>query len=89
MLVDLEKAARLMVSRHLNAVWKELFQLWYTTPFIPMCISALFAFVLFGNISNPNRGDFRDFYTGYACQRIVPRYSQRGFGAASVIERKR
>jgi hypothetical protein len=57
MLVDLEKAARLMVSRHLNAVWKELFQLqrWYKTPFIRMCITALFAFVIFGNISFHNR----------------------------------
>jgi hypothetical protein len=55
-ILDLEKAARLMVSRHLNAIWKELFQLqrWYKTPFIRMCITALFAFVIFGNISFPN-----------------------------------
>jgi hypothetical protein len=51
MLVDFEKAARLMVSRHLNDFWKELIDLWNATPFLPLCISALFAYVLYGNIS--------------------------------------
>jgi hypothetical protein len=51
-ILDLEKAARLMVSRHLNAIWKELLKLWYTTPFLPISLSALFAFGLACSLGN-------------------------------------
>jgi hypothetical protein len=51
-LLDLEKAARLMVSRHLNAIWKGLLKLWYTTPFLPISLSALFAFGLACSLGN-------------------------------------
>jgi hypothetical protein len=51
-ILDLEKAARLMVSRHLNAIWKELLKLWYTTPFIPICLSAFFGFALACNVAS-------------------------------------
>jgi uncharacterized membrane protein len=51
-LIDLEKAARLMVSRHLDLVITEFKRMCYVTLFIPVFGSALFTTVIPSRVAN-------------------------------------